>query len=223
MKTLRKSLNVRDTQRLQISTPLQIQTSKPSTVPQKVIRAIGSSRTTSPQQLPFQKGDFFYVTAHSDTDSPWYEAHNPVTGARGLVPKDMFEEFLKNPPPSVILVILSRSGPHIPSASGPPTSPSQHKASPAPSLPPSSPRHASSMLSSSTTSSQNVPTSLTPKPAIQSPSSPSPIANGSSLNPSAGSAVPVSFLPPSSNSVIPQPTCPSTMWMPSWIAAISQR
>ncbi|KAH0840087.1 hypothetical protein J3R83DRAFT_1055 [Lanmaoa asiatica] len=100
MKTLRKSLN-RDTHRLQISTPLPIpQISKPpssSLPPQKVIRAIASCRPTSPQQLPFQKGDFFYVTGDPDTNGPWYEAHNPVTGARGLVPKNMFEEFLKNP------------------------------------------------------------------------------------------------------------------------------
>ncbi|KAG8218805.1 hypothetical protein J3R82DRAFT_4481 [Butyriboletus roseoflavus] len=98
MKSLRRS---RNGHRLQISTPLPIpQSSKPpnsSLPPQKVIRAIASCRPTSPQHLPFQKGDFFYVTGDPDTDSPWYQAHNPVTGARGLVPKNMFEEFLKSP------------------------------------------------------------------------------------------------------------------------------
>lgn len=104
MKTFRKSLH-RETQRLQISTPLPIpQVSKPTSAslpPQKVIRAIAPHSPNTPQELPFQKGDFFYVTADPATDSPWYEAHNPVTGARGLVPKILFEEFLKSPSVSV--------------------------------------------------------------------------------------------------------------------------
>jgi bud emergence protein 1 len=102
MKTFRKSLH-RETQRLQISTPLP-QISKPASAslpPQKVIRAIAPHSPNTPQELPFQKGDFFYVTADPATDSPWYEAHNPVTGARGLVPKILFEEFLKSPSVSV--------------------------------------------------------------------------------------------------------------------------
>lgn len=104
MKTLRKSLQ-REPQRLQISTPVPLpQISKPASAslpPQKVIRAIAPHSPSTPQELPFQKGDFFYVTADPATDSPWYEAHNPVTGARGLVPKNLFEEFLKSPAPSV--------------------------------------------------------------------------------------------------------------------------
>ncbi|KIL00281.1 hypothetical protein PAXRUDRAFT_821821, partial [Paxillus rubicundulus Ve08.2h10] len=102
MKSLRKSLNGnKDTHRLQISTPLPLPSiSKPQSAslpPQKVIRALAPFRPQAPQQLPFQKGDFFYVTGDPDNDSPWYEAHNPVTGARGLVPKNMFEEFCKSP------------------------------------------------------------------------------------------------------------------------------
>ncbi|KIJ70458.1 hypothetical protein HYDPIDRAFT_172271 [Hydnomerulius pinastri MD-312] len=102
MKSLRKSLNAnKDTHRLQISTPMPLPSiSKPlsaSLPPQKVIRAIAPYRPQAPQQLPFQKGDFFYVTGDPDNDSPWYEAHNPVSGARGLVPKNMFEEFCKSP------------------------------------------------------------------------------------------------------------------------------
>jgi bud emergence protein 1 len=102
MKSLRKSLNGnKDTHRLQISTPLPLPSiSKPQSAslpPQKVIRALAPFKPQAPQQLPFQKGDFFYVTGDPDNDSPWYEAHNPVTGARGLVPKNMFEEFCKSP------------------------------------------------------------------------------------------------------------------------------
>ncbi|KAF8558819.1 hypothetical protein OG21DRAFT_1432479 [Imleria badia] len=97
MKTLRKSLH-RDTHRLQISTPLPLQ--KPvsaSLPPQKVIRAIAPHQPTSPQELPFEKGDFFYVSRDPGSDCPFYEAHNPVTGARGQVPKILFEEFLNSP------------------------------------------------------------------------------------------------------------------------------
>lgn len=114
MKSLRKSRNGnRDIHRLQISTPLPLPPlSKPhaaSLPPQKVIRAIASSTPISPQQLPFHKGDFFYVTGDPDNDGPWYQAHNPVTGARGLVPKNMFEEFLKSP--SSVSVFSSFSPP----------------------------------------------------------------------------------------------------------------
>jgi bud emergence protein 1 len=102
MKSLRKSLNGgKDIQRLEISTPLPLPTiSKPqnaSLPPQKVIRAITTYKSQTPQQLPFQKGDFFYVTGDTQAQGDWYEAHNPVTGARGLVPKSMFEEFCKSP------------------------------------------------------------------------------------------------------------------------------
>ncbi|KAG0702305.1 hypothetical protein DFH29DRAFT_921674 [Suillus ampliporus] len=114
MKSLRKSLNGnRETHRLEISTPLP-SISKPQSAslpPQKVIRAIASYRPQGPQQLLFQKGDFFYVTGNTDTQGDWYEAHNPVSGARGLVPKSMFEEFCKSP------------ASNLPSPTSPPRSP----------------------------------------------------------------------------------------------------
>ncbi|KAH8830598.1 scd2/ral3 [Flagelloscypha sp. PMI_526] len=97
MKSLRKSLN--SSSKPSISTPLPV-VSKPSnaiTPPQKVIRALSPYRPQAPQELPFKKGDFFYVVR--DVDAAWYEAHNPVTGARGLVPKNMFEEFQKDNAP----------------------------------------------------------------------------------------------------------------------------
>lgn len=103
MKSLRKSLNGnKDGPRLQISTPLPLPAvSKPPPAilpPQKVIRALNSHRSQAPQELSFQKGDFFYVANTSEERGQWYEAHNPVTGARGLVPRHMFEEFSKNTP-----------------------------------------------------------------------------------------------------------------------------
>lgn len=77
--------------------------------PQKVIKAQASHRSTNPQELSYQKGDFWYVTGERDG---WYEAlsksccrqhtrcrhtdpSDPITGSRGLVPKRDFEEFIK--------------------------------------------------------------------------------------------------------------------------------
>ncbi|KAK4686861.1 bud emergence protein 1, partial [Tremellales sp. Uapishka_1] len=60
--------------------------------PQKVIKALSSSQSSNPQQLSYTKGDFWYVTGEREG---WYEALNPLTGSRGLVPKDQFEEFVK--------------------------------------------------------------------------------------------------------------------------------
>ncbi|KIJ56835.1 hypothetical protein M422DRAFT_57447 [Sphaerobolus stellatus SS14] len=64
--------------------------------PKKVIRALQSYRPQAPQELSFQKGDFFHVVSEVDSGPGWYEAHNPISGARGLVPKAYFEEFQKN-------------------------------------------------------------------------------------------------------------------------------
>ena len=106
MKSLRKSLNNnRESSRPQISTPLPLPSvSKPPSAilpPQKVIRALSSYRSQAPQELSFSKGDFFYVLKDADDSGTWYEAHNPVTGARGLVPRTLFEEFGKSAAPYV--------------------------------------------------------------------------------------------------------------------------
>ena len=98
MKALRKSLNAsKETPHHQISTPLPSVSKPPAAIipPQKVIRALDSYRSRAPQQLSFQKGDFFYVIRPVEDQGSWFEAHNPMTGARGLVPKAMFEEFRK--------------------------------------------------------------------------------------------------------------------------------
>ncbi|KAJ7591420.1 scd2/ral3 [Mycena floridula] len=96
---MRKSLTGKDSIRSQISTPIPLPSvSKPNAAilpPQKVIRATADHRPNAPQELSFKKGDFFYVIKDID-DGSYYEAHNPVSGARGLVPRAMFEEFNKN-------------------------------------------------------------------------------------------------------------------------------
>lgn len=101
MKSLRRSFNGgKDHHYPSISTPIPSavpglpSVSKPSasfTPPTKVIRALGEHRKEAADQLSFSKGDFFHVVR--DKDENWYEANNPVTGARGLVPKFKFEEF----------------------------------------------------------------------------------------------------------------------------------
>ncbi|KAI0771488.1 hypothetical protein BD413DRAFT_475759 [Trametes elegans] len=102
MKSLRKSLNGNKDHHHHhlhhhISTPTPLPAlSKPSTAivpPKKVIKAIASYKSNTPQELSFEKGDFFHVV--NDNGGLWYEAHNPMTGARGLVPSRMFEEFVK--------------------------------------------------------------------------------------------------------------------------------
>lgn len=99
MKSLRKSLNGYKDQSHHISSPVSPlpPLSKPIAAtqpPKKVIRALQSHRASAPQELSFEKGDFFHVV--NDVGSGfWYEAHNPMTGARGLVPRNMFEVFGK--------------------------------------------------------------------------------------------------------------------------------
>ncbi|KAG8747903.1 bud emergence protein 1 [Ceratobasidium sp. 414] len=89
MKSLRRSLN-KDTP---VSAPVQLPAlGKPVSAtapPQKVIRALRSYRSGGPQELSFSKGDFFYVVKDI---GEWYEAHNTLTGSRGLVPRSHFDE-----------------------------------------------------------------------------------------------------------------------------------
>lgn len=108
MKSLRKSLNGH--KESHISSPLP-PLSKPLNgvqPPKKVIRAIVSHRASSLQELSFEKGDFFHVS-NDTADGQWYQAHNPATGARGLVPVHMFEEFSKGAATYVPSFFLRRS------------------------------------------------------------------------------------------------------------------
>ena len=100
MKSLRRSLNGKEQNPPPISGPLTMlpSISRPNEKtmpPKKVIRALEGYRSYAPQELSFSKGDFFHVVRELEDSSIWYEAHNPVTGARGLVPKALFEEFAK--------------------------------------------------------------------------------------------------------------------------------
>ncbi|KAM0753152.1 hypothetical protein T439DRAFT_191560 [Meredithblackwellia eburnea MCA 4105] len=63
--------------------------------PKRVIRAIESYRAQDPQELSFDSGDFFHVV--SDDGGPdWFDAANPMTGARGMVPANHFQVLGRN-------------------------------------------------------------------------------------------------------------------------------
>jgi len=113
MKSLRRSLNSNNSGPSQTSPPLAAYSNplaRPSekvAPPQKVIKALESHRSTNPQELSYNQGDFWYVTGEREG---WYgapffwprkriksliEVQDPLTGSRGLVPKSDFEEFGK--------------------------------------------------------------------------------------------------------------------------------
>lgn len=64
--------------------------------PKLVIRAIRDYRSSSPHELSFHKGDFFHVITHPTPNSEWFEANNPMTNARGLVPASHFDVLSKS-------------------------------------------------------------------------------------------------------------------------------
>lgn len=76
------------------------------TPPSKVIRAITSYRSDrGPPELSFEAGDFFHVMGDgtpragpsgSNSEELWYDAHNPLTRARGIVPASCFQVLGRN-------------------------------------------------------------------------------------------------------------------------------
>lgn len=76
----------------QISTPV-IQTSTNS--PKKVIKALYDYNAQSPNELSFARGDFFLVTGR-EGDTNFYEAFNPITNSRGIVPVPYFQVLEKH-------------------------------------------------------------------------------------------------------------------------------
>lgn len=64
--------------------------------PTKVIKALYDYRPQGPKELLFEKGDFFHVVSDEALELDqhgWYEATNPMTNQRGMVPKLYFEVF----------------------------------------------------------------------------------------------------------------------------------
>lgn len=64
--------------------------------PKKVIKALYSYRPQGPGELKFSKGDFFHVMDDANVEANgWYEATNPATNVRGMVPVSYFEVFTR--------------------------------------------------------------------------------------------------------------------------------
>lgn len=58
--------------------------------PKKIIQALYDYRPQGPGELKFSKGDFLYVTGNENNDD-WYEAYDPPSNMRGMVPVSYFE------------------------------------------------------------------------------------------------------------------------------------
>ncbi|KAL8281055.1 hypothetical protein RQP46_006413 [Phenoliferia psychrophenolica] len=63
--------------------------------PKRVIRAVQAYRGAGSQELSFEVGDFFHVVSDDGGDD-WYDAANPMTGARGMVPSSHFQVLGRN-------------------------------------------------------------------------------------------------------------------------------
>ena len=64
------------------------------TPPKMVIRAIAAYKSRLPQELSFEAGDFFHVVGEREgANEDWFDAANPLSGARGLVPAACFQVF----------------------------------------------------------------------------------------------------------------------------------
>lgn len=63
--------------------------------PKLVIRATAAYRARGAQELSFNVGDFFHVVSDEGGED-WFDAANPMTGARGLVPASHFQVLGRN-------------------------------------------------------------------------------------------------------------------------------
>ena len=63
--------------------------------PKRVIRATEAYRARSTQELSFEQGDFFHVVSDEGGED-WFDAANPMTGFRGLVPASHFQVLGRN-------------------------------------------------------------------------------------------------------------------------------
>lgn len=72
--------------------------------PKQVIRAKADHTSTSPCELSFRKGDFFHVVP--DDAAPqvpgWFNACNPLTNARGVVPAKYFDILQRSSPSTAV-------------------------------------------------------------------------------------------------------------------------
>ncbi|KAK9431180.1 protein scd2/ral3 [Lipomyces doorenjongii] len=103
IKGLRRSLKgERNTTSLTSNSHHSITQKSPLTIlpPKKVIRALYDYNASAPGELSFSKGDFFHVIGN-ENDLNWYEACNPSTSTRGMVPVTYFQVLGRNERESV--------------------------------------------------------------------------------------------------------------------------
>lgn len=65
-------------------------------LPKKVIKALYDYQPQGPGELKFAKGDFFHIVEEQNAEAEangWYNATNPATNQRGMVPMLYFEVF----------------------------------------------------------------------------------------------------------------------------------
>ncbi|KAI9033652.1 hypothetical protein CLU79DRAFT_830026 [Phycomyces nitens] len=75
-----------------ISTPVGIPVAHHASLaaPKKIIKALYDYQAQGPDELSFSEGDFYHVTGR-ENDSQWFEACNPATNTKGLVPVSFFQ------------------------------------------------------------------------------------------------------------------------------------
>ncbi|KAI8879047.1 hypothetical protein K501DRAFT_257521 [Backusella circina FSU 941] len=81
-----KSLKRLTTSKTKISNPKPIE----STSPKKIIKALYDYKAKSNKELSFHAGDFFHVMSR-ENDLEWFEACNPLSYSKGLVPVPFFQ------------------------------------------------------------------------------------------------------------------------------------
>lgn len=84
----RASKSLRRLTKAKISTPISQVTTLD--LPKKIIKALYDYQAKAPHELSFKKGDFFHVTGR-ETDTAWFEACNPATNMKGIVPVPYFQ------------------------------------------------------------------------------------------------------------------------------------
>ncbi|KAI7907981.1 uncharacterized protein BX663DRAFT_557183 [Cokeromyces recurvatus] len=84
----RASKSLRRLTKTKISTPVaQVNTLD---LPKKIIKALYDYQAKGSHEISFKKGDFFHVTGR-ENDPEWFEACNPASNLKGLVPVSYFQ------------------------------------------------------------------------------------------------------------------------------------
>lgn len=84
----RASKSLRRLTKAKISTPIAQLTSLE--LPKKIIKALHDYQAKTTTELSFKKGDFFHVTGR-EHDTEWFEACNPASNLKGIVPVSYFQ------------------------------------------------------------------------------------------------------------------------------------